>query len=411
MKKSIFFLFLVLLVSCSPFYRTEPGTTIVSSSPEATETSSPTTTVTPLPSSTMELVSSEETATPMILIQPTVFSSLPIESRCPDQAEVPLSELGLSERDRLIVYLFKDGKEEQISLLDRNMVITPNPRDTGRGNISPDKRWFFYKNREEDRDTYELWVSSIDGETNMRVEGGLPRTISFLWADSHTLVGIDEDESAAVLRIDPFVPRIEPLETFILNMDEWIFAFNPDATKVIDLPYVEKHPTSLILHDYSTGEDQSVYPGMDPGRIVNPYFLNWKSENASLAFMDGNILELALNIPPEQLAQQPFPQQRIHFPENSYPGLYTRLSSGWSSDSRYLAVEMKFKDGSFDPTGENWFYILDTTRWVLYEYCVPSPGLLYASADERFLAWSAFKENTEILGTYVLEIDTGRLDR
>ena len=332
---------------------------------------------------------------------------MPIESRCPDQAEVPLSDLGLRESDRLIVYLFRDGKEESLSLLDRNMDLTPFPRDTG-GSISPDKRWFFFREREKDHDTYELWVSSIDGETSVRVLGGLPWTSNFYWTDNHTLVDVDMDASAAVLRIDPFVPRIETLDTVILDVDRWIFAFSPDATKVIYLQYEYQHPTSFMLHDFSTGEDQSIFPGMDPSRIQNPVFLNWKSPKVSLAFMDGNILELALNVPPEQLAQQHFPQQRILFPENSHPRIYARLPGGWSTDSRYLAIELTFKDGSIDPTGQDWFYILDTSRWVLYDYCLPSPGLLFASSDERFLAWDAKKENPERLGTYVLELATGK---
>jgi hypothetical protein len=408
MKKGLFILFLILLVACSPPETLESGASSPIHFPSATESSPPTSAAVSLPTTTPKTILLEMTATPSPLPQPTFFPNVPIESRCPDPAEVPLSDLGFNESDRLIVYLFRNGNEEQLSLLDRNMVITPYPRGTERGGtVSPDKRWFVYYVK-EDYDTYELWVSSIDGETNIKVEGGVPRSISFFWTGNHTLVGIDQDESAAVLRIDPFIPRIEPLDTFILNMDEWIFAFNPDATKVIDLPYLYKRPTSLIHHDYSTGEDHSVFPGMDPGRIVNPYFLNWRSENVSLAFMDGNILELALDVPPERLAQQLFPQQRIHFPENSHPRIYARWPGGWWSNSRYLAIAMKFKDGSIDPTGEDWFYILDTTRWVLYDYCIPSPGLLYASADERFLAWSAFKENTERLGTYVLEIDTGR---
>ena len=68
--------------------------------------------------------------------------------------------------------------------------------------------------------------------------------------------------------------------------------------------------------------------------------------------------------------------------------------------------------GGDDPlaTSPRKFYILDMERIVLYDYCLPEqiqPVSLFASADDRFIAWKIVGEN-EVEGTYVLELASGR---
>lgn len=416
MKKTTVILLLLSITACTYAIKSpSPGTSMVTLDVPTSTSKIPITTETAvsLPTQPQKTGLPENAATATPLLQPTIFANLPIESRCLVQPEVHLQDMGLRPSDRLIVYLFKDGKEEQVSILDRDLETNPLLQDLEQIQayqirLRPDKQWIAVRVKKEENN-YELWVSSVDGKTRMKILGGLPWTSTFFWTNNQTIISIDRDASAAVLRIDPFLPRIEALEPVILDLDRWIFAFSPDASQVIYLPYEHQRPTSLLLHDYATGEEQSVFPGLDPSRIQPPFpvFLNWGSDSVSLAFKDGPILDLALNVPLEQLAKQRFPQQRVLFPDKSYPIIYNMMSGGWLDNSRYLSLGLAFRDGAIDPTGEHWFYILDTERLVLYDYCIPSPGLLYASSDERFLAWGATKEGTGSLGTYVLEIATG----
>jgi hypothetical protein len=54
---------------------------------------------------------------------------------------------------------------------------------------------------------------------------------------------------------------------------------------------------------------------------------------------------------------------------------------------------------------------LDTSKWVLYDYCLPQnliPGITHDSAEERFLAWTVVGPNNSIACTVVVELATGR---
>ena len=119
----------------------------------------------------------------------------------------------------------------------------------------------------------------------------------------------------------------------------------------------------------------------------------------SIALVGENSLELALNIAPDALPLQEFPEYRIIFPDRSV-WLYV---DWWSTDSRFIAFTRIF---SLDRTGPSQPYILDTERWVLHDYCLDTSGLR-VSADEQFFATTEYEANG-LKGMWIVEISTGR---
>jgi hypothetical protein len=123
--------------------------------------------------------------------------------------------------------------------------------------------------------------------------------------------------------------------------------------------------------------------------------------------MDTIGFDLVVNLPPDLLDQQDVPVQRVVL-----AGPSTVLGIGWwSSDSGLIAINRRFGKWEGDPSGPAEFRLLDTSKWLLYDYCLPQnlmPGIVHNSADERFLAWTVVGPNNSIAGTVIVELATGR---
>jgi len=117
------------------------------------------------------------------------------------------------------------------------------------------------------------------------------------------------------------------------------------------------------------------------------------------------MVELVVNLSPTMLDQGNEPVWEVQMPGEGWDYSDVRW---WSSDSQLIGVVQKSGEG-IPSASRRQFYVLDTAHWVLYDYCLPkelSPGRIYSSADERFLAWSASK--SDVQGIVVLELATGR---
>ncbi len=361
--------------------------------------SSPLPTVTAAPSA-----ASSSTPTPVVIKDPE------FERRCPGSPEVQLSELGLDDRARLIVYPDIEREIQTWGLIDSksnfDLVFDDNFEGGVSVWVSPNKQWFALRIAEEDHYSYfDLWVASIDGQELKKIIKDVYYTTVFRWSDSETLIAIDHELSRPAMLISPLqaTPVYEELEPVILELVDWNkFAFSPNGSKMIYFRPAWDPPSQWELHDYDTGETVVAFPGMDVAqfRLNSDAWINWQEENLSLAVISENTIELAMDIPPDDLTHQGFPMYKVMFPEES------KLSDvyWWSRDSRYIAFR-RFLE--YDKVGPSIFYVLDTNRWVLYDYCITtSTGWGGVSADERFIALNDYSD-PDRKGIIVLEIATG----
>jgi hypothetical protein len=340
------------------------------------------------------------------LPQPVTIVNPAIEKRCPDQPDVPLSDLGLNESTRLIVT--PDKPYENIDswvLVDAAQKTRHIFADISNKIfnywISPNKQWVALRLRDDVTYKYSFWIASIDGQRRNRLIREVKPTTLFQWTDNQTLMAFDYDASAPILRLHPFTtPTMEELEPVILDLEFLAYDFNPDATKLIYLmPY--ERPRRWVYYDYRTGESQAAFPDMDVSQIEGSYNVdvNWRSENFSLAFTLHDRLELALNVSADTLSSSMFPEYQIIFPDESV-WLYVNW---WSAESRLIAFTRIF---SLDRTGPSHSYILDTQRGVLYDYCTGTKGIR-VSADERFFATTEY-EGESLKGTTIVDISSGK---
>lgn len=227
-----------------------------------------------------------------VLPQPVTIVNPPVEKRCPDQPDVPLSDLGLNESTRLIVT--PDKPYENINswvLVDATLKTRHIFADISNKIfnywISPNKQWIALRLRDDVTFKRSFWIASIDGQRRNRLIREVKPTTLFRWTDNQTLMAFDYDASAPILRLHPFTtPMMEELEPVILDLEFLAYDFNPGATKLIYLmPY--EQPRRWVYYDYRTGESQTAFPDMDVRQIEGSYnvFVNWRSENFSLAVM------------------------------------------------------------------------------------------------------------------------------
>ena len=194
---------------------------------------------------------------------------------------------------------------------------------------------------------------------------------------------------------------MEELEPVILDLPFFAYDFNPDTTKVVYLTPDYEEPRHWLYYDYQTKKSVIAFPDMNVEQIEGPYnvFVNWRSENFSLALTFQNQLELALNVPADALSKQLFPEYQISFTK----GNWWNFIEWWSTDQKFIAFN---RDISPLHEGPYLWYILDTERWVLYDYCLESRWMSF-SADERFFATTEY-DGEELKGTTIVEISTGK---
>jgi hypothetical protein len=363
----------------------------------------PTMTATAPPSN---IITASVTPARTALPQTVTIVNPPIEKRCPDQPDVPLSDLGLNESTRLIVT--PDMPYENINswvLVDATLKTRHIFADISNKAfnywISPNKQWIALRLRDDVTYKYSFWITSIDGQQRNRLIREVKPTTLFQWTDNQTLMAFDYDTSAPTLRLHPFTtPTTEELKPVLLDLEFLAYDFNPDATKLIYLKPYER-PRRWVYYDYLTGESQTAFPDMDVRQIEGSYnvFVNWRSENFSLAVMLQNRLELALNVPADTLSKQEFPEYQIIFSE----GNWWNFIEWWSMGNRYIAFD---RDISLMHDGPYRSYILDTDRWVLYDYCIDARGMRF-SADERFFATTEY-EGESLKGTTIVDISSGK---
>jgi hypothetical protein len=291
---------------------------------------------------------------------PVEIYNPPIEMRCPD-TEIPLSALGIDATSRLIITRNDKDNIGSWQLLDTatttTHVFTNFAESEKEVNywISPNKNWLAIRIRSSDS-KYSLWLSSIDGKERKQLLTEVEYTTTFRWINNNTLVAIDDGLSGPFMLIYPFEQTAtQYIDLVVLDIPFSLFAFSPDASKLIHFES-HSHPVpQWTLHDYTTQGNNKAFPAVNTNTIELPSdaWLNWKSDNLSLALVSENSIELFLNVPPQELKNKIFPDLKVVFPDNSF----WIFIDWWSTDSQFIAFRRIF---SLDRTGPAKFYILNT---------------------------------------------------
>jgi hypothetical protein len=197
--------------------------------------------------------------------------------------------------------------------------------DTLHIGISPDKRWFSYYRPQAASNNYELWLSSIDGQTRSLIASDFPYQSSYVWLGTQTMlvfwyVEPPTETSLGVmttLQVKPLAGESHILTDVVVPVPydssevSRIYAFSPDSYQLIDYNI---STTEFRLHDYITKESREAFPGVERRQISKPkdVYLQWTASGISMAFIDNEGLEVALNQSPDSVAQtNVFLQQQI----------------------------------------------------------------------------------------------------
>ncbi len=379
---------------------------------EATNTATPATpTATKLPSpEALSTAQAGSTEGPVSLVEAEVIYP-EIESRCYGGIGENLNELDLSPTTRLLVESVYDedgpwfflGKDRQPEMIAS---IPPGAKFV---TVSPDRRWVAY--RETTKDSGDaLWVNSMGGEAKFFLMDGLSYRDSFIWPGQRSIMrlfilGAPGVAPSLKQMIDPFTVASEAMPN--VDLYSFIFDFGPNAKQLISLDRDLEQGFYYEKYDLQTESSTRIFSWLASNKGIDAFSaeIHWTEQGISFAWSEANGVSLALKIPPNKLDSLEIPLYRVMLDAKAIDG----WARWWSSDHSLLLLTQRLGDRKF-PVRKH--YILDTNKWVVYDYCwndAISPSSVKASLDNRHLAWTNYLPGSIPLGTFVLELETGKM--
>jgi hypothetical protein len=274
---------------------------------------------------------------------------------------------------------------------------------------SPDQKKFAFVADSLAGTFNDLWISSIDGKQQKLVASNFKYTHAYWVNDNIIIAGnvrggaSDWPETRARLKIEN--STVEHISQIYL--DQGIYAFSPDGSEVI---YVKDFRGGWSLYDFNSNTETAVFPWAKDHTITSPgdASVHWTNSGVSLALLNSTSLTLFLNLPAAHIANESIIGQIAVFPDESL----AQQVLWWSKDNRYLAILRVYPNSQSPSEGDLFttrFFLLDTSTWKLYDYCLPTsltPTLVFASLDDRFLAWKGAQSDET--GILVLDILSGK---
>jgi hypothetical protein len=353
-------------------------------------TTTPTQTLTPVPTSTW-------TPAPT----PTIEQVHPeLVTLCPENREVPLSELGMDPRFRLVVVPWTvetTGDEIGYSLIDPT---NPIPRvvpliPTGMINksvfpyeISADGQWVEYSLKEKDNTESEtVWISSLDGEQVWPISTDSEFSYG-RWVSHQGILVYGPTEGDRKI-INPFTMEERPIPQFPddeTDMKELVLPLF-----LVDGRAYQMYPTEdeWRLYDYDSQSSRGVFQWLTFNKISysDLHFLGHGS-GTYIAYVNR---DYGFDISPELdldgiAASHEYNQimRAVMMPEAILPAYPGRIAS------TKLSMSLVSYDIFVDPdyVGFYWFYY---EKMLVTDYCFNSSntqGGSQLSPDDKFIAFT-----------------------
>lgn len=418
----------VVLAACSPSSVITPSSTanIVSTNTEIVSSESPTGIV---PSETIPPTNSFSIPT---------FITPKVETIAPSVREVELSDLGLSNTTRLILYYESSNSLRIMSGQDIQPQKIPNI-DTeawiyGGVEISPDQKWFIYQVSKGIKDGiayYDYWISSIDGKTQKIAVSNVRGGTEIRWVtDEQIELWYYPDGSRECPRresiINPFTQEILNSAKVPLSISPHCFfdlSTNPDRSK-----NVYRNEDGLwSVYDFNTGQSQNVFPWFSKSEsfALWPRYIQWSTSGITLVLPRQGSIDFILDLPASDVSENDIAFSKVLLPDGKK--LYNETFSWWALDKGFVGFDLIQSDFRYvesgDETPPSDFVILDLKRSILYDYNLDrarigetenvSDYFVQASVDNRFLAWTIFRPPGmgNSIETVVLDRKTGQVAR
>jgi hypothetical protein len=428
---SFFFFSFAVLAACSSL----PVVTPTAQLTDITHTNLATKYLTPTP-----VITVSPTATKTQVISTPTPMAPDIQIIAPENREVDLADLGLSDTTRLILYYQpsnslrimsgKDIQPQKIPNIDSEAMFSR----VNLKHISPDHKWFIYYTFREVIDKvvyYDYWISSIDGKNQWII---FPRVESRTHTEWITNDQIElwyrpsrYDCPKRVAVLNPFSGKtLAPPEIPPSTMPHCIFSLstNPDHTKLI---YRNDITGTWNIFDFKNGKNQTVFPWLSSSDAYHlwPRYVRWLPSGITYVLPKQESIEFAVDLSPSSAADINSQWNRILLPSSNK--ILDNWFSWWSLGDGLLGFDIVGPDTDLIANRReslpSKFVIFDLRHSILYDYNLDraktgnrqkvSDKFISASADNRFLAWTIYEppDISHPSETVVLERATGRIAR
>jgi hypothetical protein len=398
MRKAFAVVLLSIILGCAeldpPLSSNSIATATLTITSEQTSIDTPTS-----PSSTNDAINRQEVISPQL------------KNICPEQQLIPIEELELSSDLRLLLlpgsveaYPPTPGKPLSISL-ENLSPITIFDDELYEFSVSPDHKWIYFNRLGIDGKYPKLWISSLDGKTQWPVIDLEGRDFAgyAVWVSEQEIFIIGSPNKSEISALNPweFMPfmGINPF-TFEERQLTYLVRSPEDGLFFYGIANLEMHPFGMygrlnrvdFIYDYEEDKALPVFSWLNE---VNPFDMQfmksiWVYDVGAFAVTiphpDGIDLALNLNLQSAgENSQYDDVMKRIIFPKSLLPASVLGIvpNSDWIALQRF-----DFFDSS---KGENWFYVLDYSNQIVYDYCFDlkdSVKRVKFSPDGKFVAFS-----------------------
>lgn len=421
-------LIIAVLVACSP-------SSVVNS---PTLVNVPTNTPNTFPNPTAEVIPSE-----VALHPENISTSTPlvpkIESIVPETREVKLSELGLTNTTRLILYYQPSDSLRIMSGQDIQPQRIPNIKPQAwiwsGVEVSPNQKWFIYSVFTKKRDNtayYDYWISSIDGKEQKIAVSDVMGGIEARWASNEQLELWDfyttkPDCPKRILLVNPFTQEtsIPPdLPPSTIPQCFYGLSTNSNRSKII---YRNQDDGLWNIYDVNTRQNQIVFPWLSESERFDlvPPSIQWLESGITLVIPQHDSIVFNTDLPASDISKNYVDMNKILLPDGKK--MFNETFSWRALDKGLIGFDLIQSDYNYveggDETPSSDFMVFDLKNSILYDYNLDrartantqnvSDYFVRGSADNRFLAWTIFRPPGMgvPIETVVLNRETGQIAR
>ncbi|MCG2783654.1 MAG: hypothetical protein L6461_00965 [Anaerolineae bacterium] len=418
-----------ILAACSPL----PAVVVT---PTATAKNVPTATIT---DSSTPQISLSETPSPHqeIVLTPTPVKPT-VKVLSPEIREVKLSDLGLSNTTRLILYYKSSDSLRIMSGQDAKPQKIPNIHSEANiwsgVEISPNQKWFIYPVFAEMRDNiahYDFWISPIDGkEQKIAVSDVQAPTYARWVTDEQLELWYYPGGSTCpqrVLVVNPFTqealissevpPSTSPQCFFELST-------NPDRSKLI---YLNESNGLWNIYDFKTKQNEIVFSWLSESDQFHlwPSDIYWSASGITIALPQQETVDFIVGLSASDASQTSVAWNKIFLPDGKK--IYNETFSWRALDNGLVGFDLVQSDynymGDTNNSPPSNFLILDLEHFILYDYGLDRAktgerqkvisSFIFSSVNNRFLAWTVYEppDMRYASETVVLDRETGRIAR
>jgi len=359
----------------------------------------------------------------------------PIIQVCPEDREVPLSELDLPSELRLLLLppdvQQRDPTASGIMMIsssnpDPALVKSTIPRDGWENrlfSISPNGRWIRYYSLQQDGTDGEIWISSVGGDQAWAISENVNNMADWVSDQEIVLTGMPYTDE----RYDPYaVLPLFSMNPFTMVLRELYHL--PQGSNFLtyfteyDVPYAVYYESlaseNICLYNYNDDTSEPVFQWLagESDRTNSSIVWSYTDEGkvnfrvvVNRQYGVDLVMGLDLDVIRESLEYDNI-MSRIIIPDD-YPNTWIAEMIGETS--------MIVGRGNFSaPEYPGERYVFDYTEMILWDYCIEEETkmMMAGSPDGRFIAYTFFNLDqyghaVDAREVVILNLETGYITR